>query len=404
MGETPTATQNENTADIQPTIEQSGSGGFASFDELEAVDRYKEREKEASQSKEKADAKPKENAKEPKANENKSKKQPKETSGDEESEDDSESSEDEAGIETKAAAAPKLVKAKVGDKEIDLDLGAMIPVTINGKPGEATLEDLRNNYAGKVAWDARFSQLGHKEQAFEKIKGQFTEQAREWFALSKVDGMQALMKMAEMNGEDPITWRKNFMEKLMPGLEKYRDMTDDERAQADRDFELEQLKRENESHRRSKEEQAAISALTSKVESLQQTHQIDSETFAVTFNRLEGLQAKGQLKGEITPELVAQTVVSGRLYDSIESAFTELNLNVEESVKEKMTSDLMAVASNNPDLTPQDLKEIAMEVWGKTKAQNLSRKLAKTQGDPQKKAKARPTLNPMSEPISFDDL
>ena len=324
--------------------------------------------------------------------------------GDEGDDTEAEAPETESSERAAADQPPaKTLKVKDGDKEVDLNLLVKIPVKVAGQETEVTLDELRNNYAGKVAWSERFGEVGRKEQRLEKVKSDFVGAFKEFQEIAEKDGLQALCKLAEMNGQNPIEFREKFLSGLLPQLENYAAMSEDERAQAEKDFKLASLERENETHRRAREEQQSLAQLKSKIDSLQETHQIDPQTFESTFQALESLQKQGKIREFITPEMVVEVAISERRYSAIESALDELNLSVDSKAKDQMVNDLMSVAKANPDLSPEDLKEIALNAWGTKKAQNLSRKIQKTQGEGTR-SPARTPANPSHEALSFDDL
>jgi hypothetical protein len=216
--------------------------------------------------------------------------------------------------------------------------------------------------------------------------------------------MSALMKMAEFSGLDPVQWRKDFHAKLMPQLENYLNMSDDERTALELSWERDHYKSQAESQSKRTEDEANFKAFETRVRGLQQTHQVSETEFETAFTELTRLQKEGKFKGDVTPEFVIETVRKERVWTAAESVLVgELKLNLTEPEKTSILRDLGNLALQN-DLSIEDVQEIAREAWGKKKSQSISRKLQKS-GEAEKIAPSkRAPVNPASEPWSFDDL
>jgi hypothetical protein len=387
---------NENTSDTPASDTLSvASGEIVTFDDLEQIQQHHKESK----------------TKTPPA---KKEPLPKKASSDEDGQGKGEASEksgaaqdDDKTKELKAkeesAAQKKLVKAKLGDAELDLDLETKVPLKVNGKDEEVTLDELRNNYAGKKAWSEEFSKLGTEKQKFKQERDTVNQQLTQIFEASKVDGMQALMKMAEFSGLDPVQWRKDFFEKLMPQLESYQNMSEDERTAAELAWERDHFKQQAESQSKRTADEEAFKAFETKVRGLQQTHQVSETEFEKTFAELAQLQRSGEFKGEITPEKIVEVVKTERIWNQLDSTFAELKLSFTDAEKIPIYRDMTKLAFDN-NLSVADVKEIATEAWGKKKSQNISRKL-QTNGQAEKIAgKKKDPINPAQEPWSFDDL
>lgn len=402
---------NESTTEtpVADKIEVMGGELPVSFDELETIHSYHHEKaksaKEPKQEKSEKKAEGKNSGKESGAKTGEAKKG-KEAEVDEKDQDDEELVE---GDSSKASAKSKeekpqakTIKAKAGDQELELSLATMVPAKVDGKEVEVSLEELRNNYAGKVAWSTEFSKLGTEKKKFSDERNAVNAALGEIFELSKKDGVASLMKMAELTGLDPIKWRKDFMDSLIPALESYAQMDETERKAAEAEFERNYYRGQLESQSKRQQEEQSFKQFQTHVAQLQQTHQIDPAKFEKTFFELEALQKEGSLKTEITPEFVVEIVKSERVYDAVSEVCTELNLPKEQ--KDMIFKDLSEIATRNPELTANDLKEIARDVWGMTKAKNLSRKMQKSgRAETVVKAKAQPK-NPGHEAITFDDL
>jgi hypothetical protein len=397
---------NESTAEIPSSekLELAGGENPVSFDELETIHRYHDqKQKEGKASEKKAQTKDAEDKKESRTGQS-NKAGDDDSAGKKESGTAQDEDSKEATADKEETKPPvKTLKAKAGDQELDLALNTLIPAKVAGKEVEVTLEDLRNNYAGKVAWSEEFSKLGTEKQKFTEEKTSLMNDLTEIFNLSQKDGVSALMKMAEFSGMNPLEWRQNFMNVLLPQLENYLSLDETERNAVESQFEKDYWKQQAESQRERQHQEQSFKQFESHVSQLQQTHQVNPDLFAKTFFELEKLQKAGQLNREITPEFVIEIVNAERVYDAVSEVFEELKLDLASDEKDKVFKDLSEIAERNPELTASDLKEIAREVWGKHKAQNLSRKIQKAKGEKSAQAPKR-AMNPGHEPLTFDDL
>jgi hypothetical protein len=400
MSEVESINPNESTSEVPAgdKIELAGGSSPVSFDELENIhkhhsDKAKEEKKAA-----RAEIKSKD---EKTGDDGGAGKDVKKQIGEEK---DGRTTETKATDKTvQAKENIKTIKAKLGDADLEMNLASLIPVKVQGQEQTVSLDELRNNYAGKVAWNNEFSKLGTQAQKFKQEREQLATRLKDIFETSRKDGLGALMKMAEFSGQNPLEWRTEFMKVLLPQLENYLYMDETEKAASEKSFEANYWKQQAESQSKAKHEEESFKSFEARVSTLQQTHKIDPETFSKTFYELEKLQKEGHLNKEITAEFVVDVVRTERVFDSVEDAFKEIELDLPEEQKKKILKDMIDLSEKNPDLKTSDLKEIVKEVWGQQKAKNLSRKIQKA-GAPQAiKAKTQPK-NPGQEPITFDDL
>ena len=231
------ATTTTTTQSPAPIEVNSGDNAPVTFDELNEMEDSAKRAKKAekSQIKEAAKEAVKEVVKDKKSTgkveDEKSKKAEGKKAGEKE------------GEELEADQKPKekkLLKAKSGDKELDLDPDTMIPVRINGQDTMISVKDLQSNFSGKTEWDKRFQQLDKErrdfkskyEQASNKIKAIFQEK----------DPEMRIFRMAEYAGVDPLDFREKMLTEQMNLVEKWYTMSDAEKEADRKNFENRILK------------------------------------------------------------------------------------------------------------------------------------------------------------------
>lgn len=112
----------------------------------------------------------------------KEEKKPKKEEEDDEDEEESEESEEaeeegDKAIEKAPETQGKKLRIKIGDEHFSLDSSAKMKVKIDGQNQEVTVQDLINNYSGKVAYDKKFTEIGNEKKALLQEKQQVTAKA-----------------------------------------------------------------------------------------------------------------------------------------------------------------------------------------------------------------------------------
>lgn len=92
----------------------------------------------------------------------------------------------------------KKLYMKIGDETFAVDSSALIPHKVDGKPVQVPLQELLNNYSGKVAWDQRMNEINVKNIEHQKKEKSFTEDKE------KVSGfVKDIMSIIENPEADP---------------------------------------------------------------------------------------------------------------------------------------------------------------------------------------------------------
>lgn len=397
---------NENTSAPSGEPVEVGPGeSFASFDELESLTASRSRAREAGKAgkieKPEAPSKPVKKAGEVEPTEKAEK-------ADDDSEDESVVGEDGKKPKVEKQAAPKvegqkLVKIKNGEEETELPSTAKIPVKVNGKDEEVTLEDLRSNYTGKKVWSAEFGKLGKDKAAFTQERQVVIQQLGKAFDIGKTDPIGGLMKFAEMSGMDPGKWRQEFLASLNPVLEKRFEMSDAERRAEDAEAEAAYYRNQTQSRVQEETALAAEKRFETETRAKAQSSGIDDATFEQTYRELEALTQRGEYKpeaGYVTPDDVITMALYTTKYEAVETAMKDLG-DIPQDQKQKFCTEFLPLAVAQK-LTSEEVQAVVRETFGNVRAANLSRKVRKAQPTGTR-APAQP-LNPSSDPMSFDDL
>jgi hypothetical protein len=119
----------------------------------------------------------------------------------------------------------KKVYVKLGDQTFALDSNATIPHKVDGKTVDVPVQELLNNYSGKVAYDQKFNEINVKnidlqkkakavEEREQKILGQVKE-VMDIINNPEANPFEALYKLVDMqNGDRYDFWERSFKTQL----------------------------------------------------------------------------------------------------------------------------------------------------------------------------------------------
>lgn len=401
---------------VEP-IEVNGGDGPVTFDELEAIETQSKAAKKAEKDEVKETVKETVKAmdKKKEKSEEKDQKEEEDSEEDDEKKDSSKKADDKKETDKKDAgkkedkskvekpAEKKTIKAKLGDKDLELDPETVLTIKGHGGKDESlTLKDLQNHYNGKVHWEKRFGELSQKEREFHSKFETVNQRIKDIF--SEEDPEMRLFKMAELAGKDPVEVRRNFLNENIKLLEKYYAMSDDERKADELAYENKILKRSQESRQKEDARRQAESALQAKITELGKTHQIPDENFWARFDELKSAKEAGKFQGKITPELVAETIQKDRLWNSA----AEILDQSDSMPIEKRNSALLDLVETSylQGLGPKEVREIAEEMWGQSKKSAVIQEKVEEQEELRtgKKGTKKAEYSPDNEVTFFGDL
>lgn len=386
-------TPNQGTADVQAPIEISGGSSPASFDELEAVTRFKSQRKKIEVAEEKEaekalgkEEKPKKDAKEDK-DEPKEAKAPKEET--------KETEKDSVKSVEKTEQTPKLIKVKTQDGETQVRSDAIVQVKVDGKPIEVPVQELLNRYSQKSHLDKLYSDYKVEKQTLQKEREQFNKALNVAYdvLVNKKDirgFIEYLTDDLGMDGE--AIWKESY-EKVRQQAEELAMLSPEERKAKELESELEhyrqkELARKNEATSK-KEMQKLEQTVTQAIEQFGMT----KEAFVQSYDELVKL---GTQEDSITPEMVGKYHKNMQTIQHVEEALKAVNPEFADD-QEKIT-ELATLAINN-QATPEEITEVINELYGNTAEKKLARKVNKSiqQNAPKNR-------NPDKDPLFFDDL
>lgn len=326
-----------------------------------------------------------------------------------------------------AAKPPKAYKVKVGDQSVDIQGDTPLKVTVDGKPQDVPLQELINNYAGKTNWDKRYQDLaterkafGEERQGLESDKTQLRNTVTHIYKtfVEENNPQAAIESLAEALGETkPFEIWSKFRDQVFDshkdsfismmkelGAEHPEKVWDyfKEKGIKARDVEAENAyyKRRDERTKVEAQAKADYTDIKGRLDKIATDHKTDLASLSKVYQEL--LATKKYKPEDITPEFVGDVYRQLNIRDGVATILDSMGQDVEN--KEVAFKELREAWYRNPELTQEDIKEIAHEVYGNKTAKSLSRKVKKQEPSRTTTGKPATNRNSQEDAVTFDDL
>lgn len=380
----PQTATNVETASVQEPIQVTGGDAPVSFDELEGVSNWQARAKEQEAPKAEKKAEPKQEVKAAKADkEEKAEKTEKVEKA------------DKKEAEAKTADAPKQIKFKVGDKDVDLASNAMVTVKVDGKAVEVPVQEVINRYSQQKHLDKLFRDYKDEKTKFDterKTVSDVISKSYEMLAQKK-DLRGFIEYMSEALGVDGQKLYSDAVDQIRQAAEADATLTPEERR-------LKQLEEENqfyrtkvESERTAKAQAQQTKALEAQVEQIMSAHGLDKASFVKAYDELV---STGIEPAKVTPEMVGKYYANVRTISAIEQKLSDINPNAANAANVEK----LATLAIQTGATEAEMEEVIQQLYANEAEKKLAKKFNKTM-------KAKAAEGPKragSDPLFFDDL
>jgi len=203
----------------------------------------------------------------------------------------------------------KMVKGtNLSGDPFDLPQDLTVPVKIDGELTDVNVQDIINDYSGKESWSRKFSQLdlerkeyeADKEQTIDIIQG-FSERA------NSGEIVEAMKYLVDMTGADSHNFHVELRNALMPEIEEYLYMTDEERTSHDTAIEAQYLRQRLETQEEQQKYTATQWETEREATRLREEIGVTSEEYseAQGFLREQGLESTPEVIGQYYQNLAA---------------------------------------------------------------------------------------------------
>ena len=367
--------------DLAPEAHQDA--GALSFDELDSLTDGRDEEKVLSEAKKTITAE-----------ENKS--ESKEESSGEEIE--AKSEETEETIEE----IKKLI-AKHGDKELEIAANAIFKHKVDGEEVDVELQELLNNYSGKVSYDKKFQEFSNERKDFTDYKNDYDAQIEQIngyinnFAnkIQQKDALGALEYFAEFAGMKPHDFRRELLNQITPEIQRRSQLSPEQMQAEELQAQNEYLQHQQESAQQRYSEEQALRDLQSEIANVQEAHGISEEAFREAYNEL----VESEYEGEINPQAVAEYYIHSEAFSRADDVLLSISPILAD--QEQVVESLQKVIVENPSFDNNDLKEIIEDVYSdflKETSKSVSKK-----ADAPKEQKSK-TSQSKQNVVDWDDL
>ena len=318
----------------------------------------------------------------------------------------------ESSGEEEEGSDPASSEADSSKEQNKLDLeslkDSMVMVKVDGQDQEVSVQDLVNNYSGKVAYDKRFSELTTARKEFEQEMGEVDTYLNQFAQdFEKGDVLGAMSKFAgfanvpafEMKHRMLTAFKDEYVRVMEMGPEKYN--------QEYIENEKEYLKQQLQSVQEKGQQEQAQRELQQKQSQYQQQFGINAEEWnsAETFLK-ERIAEDASLAARLplTPENIAGYVqrykADVRVSNIAESVDASLKQNG------KLIETLTDISMEHPELSDEEIKELVSQQYeifkGNSTKERLVQKVEKKSGVTHKKQQQpKMAIKPLE---SWDDI
>lgn len=291
----------------------------------------------------------------------------------------------------------KKLKLKHEDQDLEIPTDLRVPVKIDGRTEEVTLQEALSRYSQQKHLDKIYQDYKKEKAAFDSERGtikQTYDQLRAALT-DKKDLRGVIEAVAEPLGLDPAEVYSQFRQKMETDLEEAMVLTPGERRAKTLEDELNYYKQRQQTERQKQIETQQRQELEQQVEQVISQSGMDKEAFVKSYDELINLGYKAE---DLSPEQISSYYVNLKTIEMVEQKVAELNPEIAQDADE-MERITTLILTNR--LTPEEIDEVVSQLYSSEADKKLSKKINKSMA----KAKAEtPVKNPGKDPLFFDDI
>ena len=382
------------TTSVNQPVVAAGGTSPTSWDELEAVSNFK-KEVKKQEVKEEKDAErevsksKKESKAEPETEDDESDKKEAKAKPDKK---DKESNKKEVAEKPQA---PRKLKVKNGDEDLELSADIKVPVKIDGKLTEVTLQEALNRYSQQAHLDKLYKDYKSQSEKFESERKSISEALNKShdFLVNKKDLRGFLDYMGEALQVDSQALYNDAVANLTKQFEEWQGLSPEERRLKEVEQENAYWRSKHEAKKQEAETAKSRQALESEVKQVMERFSMDQAALVKAYDDLKSLGHKDE---DITPEFLGRYHTNTQKISSIEQSLREIDeaLVTDQNV-ETLAADMLQL-----DLSTDEIKEVIRQIYGDTPEKKLTKKMAKSE-----RANRTPgPKNPDKDPVFFGDI
>mgnify|MGYP003139071682 CR=1 FL=1 len=267
--------------------------------------------------------------------------------------------------EKKEEEIKKLI-AKYGEENLEMPANAIFNHKVDGEEVDVELQELLNNYSGKVSYDKKFQELSSDKKEFEGYKKDYDKQIDNinnyinTFAdkIKNNDPLGALAYFAEFSGMKPHEFKRELLNQIAPEVERISMMSPEELKNEELQAQNEYLLKQQESAQEQYQSQQALKELEMEIVNVQEAHGISDEAFENAYNELKD----SEYEGDINPQAVAEYYMHSEAFSRADDILSSISPQLAD--QDQVVESLQQVIMENPSFDNDDLKEIVEDVYG----------------------------------------
>jgi hypothetical protein len=264
-----------------------------------------------------------------------------------EDEETEEEKDDKESKELKEKSEAKKLKIRQADGLYGIDADAKVRVKIDGEFQEVPVQELINQYSGKVAYDKKFSELGQQKKEVEHFLQQNKKQADFLKGVvAEVTGhlsdktknpLDALNFIVEKSGFDSYDVWKRTLEANLEEVEKLMSMSELERENYFLKKEGEFRTKSEQARKAESAKETAFNQAIQKVDSLRQAQGVSEDQFVEALDELE---AQGVVMSKVSDEQVVEYASLKPHVSAVQDVLEPYEAQIDDSKYSKVVQNL----------------------------------------------------------------
>ncbi len=291
-----------------------------------------------------------------------------------------------------------------------LDSNSIVSTTVDGKIEKVTIQELKNNYAGKVAYDKKFNEINLKEQAIKRTESEVTQklghftkvkqQIEEIIKDPSKNPKDALKIFLDQSGVDSYDLMERMFKADLTELANVLNMEPAERKayflEKKNSHLLEQTKKRDEQ----RQSEQRVTSYTQKVNALRNSFGVSEAQY---MDALEELKSYGTDEKEISEHDIVEWAATKPHRATVKTLLDPYIDHLPGNAYGKLAWDLANILREGSE-TPELIKKHLADVYGvPTEVRQLSKKLNPLGRKSKPLNKPQPSSKKRSYE-SFDDI
>lgn len=306
--------------------------------------------------------------------------------------------------EEKPAEKKKMIKSRVDGEDSGIPADAEIRVKIDGKHKYVNVQDLADNYSGKVSFEKKFSEISEQKKAADQEINSYKADKESMIGhLSKIAGIlddpnaspiEALNYLVDMSGRDVIEFEKKVFSSMSEEVDSYLDMSEEDRTAYWAMRENKVLKQKLESSSAKAADRSSQKEEIARIATLREAHGVSEEAFVSTYRQMGEL---GYNEKDLTPETVVDFAMRAPYYEKASSIVEKFQNHFEGDQKDEFIKDVAESMISDRSVTEADVVEMIEDLIGDNVIKKkMSHKPTKKVSDEEASVNV--------EALTFDDL